>query len=148
MKTGDSFWKSGHLPTLISAFLYFDVSFMIRVLLGALGNYAAAALQINAAQKGLMTAIPLLSGSLLPLLFGQLTDRIAPKKTGCLGMAATMLPLFGGWLWADSIGRIYCVGLLPGVAGASFAAALPPASRWYPALQPVTTISTTPNVFS
>lgn len=121
---------------------------MIRVLLGALGNYAAAALQINAAQKGLMTAIPLLSGSLLPLLFGQLTDRIAPKKTGCLGMAATMLPLFGGWLWADSIGRIYCVGLLPGVAGASFAAALPPASRWYPALQPVTTISTTPNVFS
>lgn len=133
MKTENSFWKSGHLPTLFSAFLYFDVSFMIWVLLGALGNYAATDLQLNPAQKGLMTAIPLLGGSILRLVFGQLTDRIGPKKTGCIGMAATLLPLLGGWLWADSIGEVYCVGLLLGVAGASFAAALPLASRWYPA---------------
>ncbi len=133
MKTDKSFWKSGHLPTLFSAFLYFDVSFMIWVLLGALGNYVATDLGLNPAQKGLMTAIPLLGGSILRLVFGQLTDRIGPKKTGCVGLAATSLPLLGGWLWADSIGKIYCVGLLLGVAGASFAAALPLASRWYPA---------------
>jgi NNP family nitrate/nitrite transporter-like MFS transporter len=48
-------------------------------------------------------------------------------------MAATLLPLLGGWLWADSFGELLCVGLLLGVAGASFAAALPLASRWYPA---------------
>src|SRR5690349_13050687 len=41
MNTNNSFLKSGHLPTLFSAFLYFDVSFMIWVLLGALGNYVA-----------------------------------------------------------------------------------------------------------
>jgi len=133
MKNDTSFWKTGHLPTLFSAFLYFDVSFMIWVLLGALGNYIAADLNLNPAQKGLMTAIPLLGGSILRLVFGQLTERIGPKKTGCIGMAATLLPLLGGWLWADAIGRIYCVGLLLGVAGASFAAALPLASRWYPA---------------
>ncbi len=133
MKSEKSFWKSGHLPTLFSAFLYFDVSFMIWVLLGALGNYVAADLGLSPAQKGLMTAVPLLGGSILRLVFGQLTDRIGPKKTGCLGLAATILPLLGGWLWADSLGRIYCVGLLLGVAGASFAAALPLASRWYPA---------------
>jgi len=133
MKTENSFWKSGHLPTLFSAFLYFDISFMIWVLLGALGNYVAAGLHLDPAQKGLMTAIPLLGGSILRLVFGQLTDRIGPKKTGCIGMAATLLPLLGGWLWADSIGEVYCVGLLLGVAGASFAAALPLASRWYPA---------------
>ncbi|HEV2435426.1 MAG TPA: nitrate/nitrite transporter [Verrucomicrobiae bacterium] len=132
MKTNTSFWKSGHLPTLFSAFLYFDVSFMIWVMLGALGNYIASDLNLNPAQKGLMTAIPLLGGSILRLVFGQLTDRIGPRKTGCIGLAATLLPLLGGWWWADSIDKVYCIGLLLGVAGASFAAALPLASRWYP----------------
>jgi NNP family nitrate/nitrite transporter-like MFS transporter len=47
-------------------------------------------------------------------------------------MAATLAPLLLGWLWMDSIPRVYLVGLLLGVAGASFAAALPLASRWYP----------------
>jgi MFS transporter, NNP family, nitrate/nitrite transporter len=127
------FVRAGHWPTLLSSFLYFDVSFMIWVLLGALGNYIAADFSLSAAQKGFMTAIPLLGGSILRLVFGQLTDRIGPKRAGCLGLAATILPLLGGWLWADSIGKIYCVGLLLGVAGASFAVALPMASRWYPA---------------
>lgn len=132
MKTNLSFWKSGHLPTLFSSFLYFDVSFMIWVLLGALGNYVASDLHLNPAQKGLMTAIPLLGGSILRLVFGQLTDRIGPRKAGCIGLALTALPLLGGWLWADSIDKVYLVGLLLGVAGASFAVALPMASRWYP----------------
>lgn len=132
IKTNLSFWKSGHLPTLFSAFLYFDVSFMIWVLLGALGNYVAGDLHLNPAQKGLMTAIPLLGGSILRLVFGQLTDRIGPRKTGCIGLTLTLLPLLGGWLWADSISKVYLVGLLLGVAGASFAVALPMASRWYP----------------
>lgn len=132
MKTNQSFWKSGHLPTLFSAFLYFDVSFMIWVMLGALGNYVAGDLHLNAAQKGMMTAIPLLGGSILRLVFGQLTDRIGPRKTGCIGLSLTLLPLLGGWLWADSLGKIFAIGLLLGVAGASFAVALPMASRWYP----------------
>lgn len=132
MTKSSSFWRAGHTPTLLSAFLYFDVSFMIWVLLGALGNYIATDLGLSPAQKGLMTAIPLLGGALLRLLFGQLTDTIGPKKAGCLGLALTFVPLLGGWLWADSIGQVYCVGLLLGVAGASFAVALPMASRWYP----------------
>lgn len=132
MKNNTSFWKAGHLPTLYSAFLYFDVSFMVWVLLGALGNYVSSDLHLNAAQKGLMTAIPLLGGSILRIVFGQLTDRIGPRKAGSLGLALTLLPLLGGWLWADSLPKVCLVGLLLGVAGASFAVALPMASRWYP----------------
>ena len=30
------FLKAGHLPTLVAAFLYFDISFMVWVLLGPL----------------------------------------------------------------------------------------------------------------
>ncbi|MBI3876357.1 MAG: NarK/NasA family nitrate transporter [Verrucomicrobia bacterium] len=133
MQSEKTFLKSGHWPTLLSAFLYFDVSFIVWVLLGALGNHIAGEFNLTPAQKGLMTAIPLLGGSILRLLFGYLTDRIGPKKTGCIGLALTFVPLLGGWLWADSLEKVYLVGLLLGVAGASFAVALPMASRWYPA---------------
>src|SRR5204862_4049962 len=37
-----------------------------------------------------------------------------------------------GWLWADTFAKLLVVGLFLGVAGASFAVALPLASRWYP----------------
>ena len=80
-----------------------------------------------------MVAVPLLGGALLRLALGLLTDRIGARRTGILGMALTTLPLLLGWLWADSFDRLLLVGLLLGVAGASFAAALPLASRWYPA---------------
>lgn len=133
MKNDPSFWKTGHWPTLVSAFLYFDVSFMVWVLLGALGNFVASECHLLPAQKGLVTAVPLLGGSLLRIVFGQLADRIGAKRMGILGLGATLIPLLGGWLWADSLAKVYLVGLLLGVAGASFAVALPLASRWYPA---------------
>src|SRR5438552_270027 len=132
MRTTKSFWRAGHFPTLVSAFLYFDVSFMVWALLGALGNYVAADFGLSPAQKGLMTAIPLLGGTLMRLIFGHLTRRIGPKNAGCLGLALTLAPLMAGWQWADSLGSLYLVGFQLGAAGASFAAALSLASRWYP----------------
>src|SRR5207244_5992914 len=54
------------------------------------------------------------------------------RKTGLIGLTLPLLPLLLGWLWADSFSKLLLVGLLLGVAGASFAAALPLASRWYP----------------
>ncbi len=133
MTTDKSFWKAGHVPTLLSSFLYFDMSFMIWVLLGALGNYIAGDLGLSPTQKGLMTALPLLGGAALRLVLGALTDTIGGRKTGLIGMGLTVIPLFLGWLWAEWLSQIYLIGLLLGVAGASFAVALPLASRWYPA---------------
>src|SRR5262249_37786457 len=46
--------------------------------------------------------------------------------------ALTLVPLLMGWLWSDGYLEVLLVGLLLGVAGASFAVALPLASRWYP----------------
>jgi NNP family nitrate/nitrite transporter-like MFS transporter len=132
MSTNRSFWRSGHWPTLLGAFLYFDVSFMIWVLLGALGNHIAGQFGLGPAQKGLMTAVPILSGSLLRLAFGAIADAFGAKRTALLGMAITLAPLLAGWLWAESIREVYLVGVLLGVAGASFAVAMPMASRCYP----------------
>jgi MFS transporter, NNP family, nitrate/nitrite transporter len=124
--------KSGHAPSLFASFLYFDVSFMIWVILGALGVYITKDFGLSPAQKGMIVAIPILGGSFFRLVLGVLTDRIGPKKTSIIGMTVTMIPLLWGWLFGTTLTEIYFIGILLGVAGASFAAALPMASRWYP----------------
>src|SRR5882724_9276037 len=58
------FLQAGHFPTLMAAFLYFDVSFMVWVLLGPLAPFLGEQMHLTATQKGLLTAIPLLGGSL------------------------------------------------------------------------------------
>jgi NNP family nitrate/nitrite transporter-like MFS transporter len=126
------FKRAGHPPTLLSAFLYFDVSFMIWVLLGPLGTYISESLKLGPAEKGLLTAVPLLGGSFFRLILGPLADRFGGRRVGLAGMALTLLPLMLGWLWADTLPKLWLVGLLLGVGGASFAVALPMASRWYP----------------
>ncbi|WP_458352195.1 nitrate/nitrite transporter [Peribacillus frigoritolerans] len=124
--------KSGHAPSLLASFLYFDISFMIWVLLGALGVYITKDFGLSPAEKGLIVAIPILGGSFFRIVLGFLTDRIGPRKTAIGGMIVTMIPLFWGWLFGESLAELYLIGILLGVAGASFAAALPMASRWYP----------------
>lgn len=128
-----TFWKSGHTPTLLSAFLYFDMSFMVWVMLGPLGVQIAKALSLDAGQKGLMVATPVLAGALLRIVMGVLVDHVKPKKAGIIGQVIVISAL--GWAWlADihSFQQILLLGMLLGFAGASFAVALPLASRWYP----------------
>jgi MFS transporter, NNP family, nitrate/nitrite transporter len=54
------FRKAGHAPTLAAAFLYFDVSFMIWVILGPLAPFLTHTLNLTTTQTGILTAIPLL----------------------------------------------------------------------------------------
>ncbi|MEW6325050.1 MAG: nitrate/nitrite transporter [Nitrospirota bacterium] len=124
--------RSGHPGSLFAAFLYFDISFMVWVLLGPLAVYISKEMALTATQKGLLVALPLLSGALLRVPAGILTDRIGPKKAGIIGMLLTIIPLLWGWRFAEGLADVAAVGLLLGVAGASFAVALPLASRWYP----------------
>jgi MFS transporter, NNP family, nitrate/nitrite transporter len=125
--------SAGHLPTLLSAFVYFTVSCMAWMMVGALANSIIPDLgQLSDSRKGLMVAVPVLGGALLRLIVGPLADHVGAKKTALVGLALTLVPLLMGWLWADSYLKVLLVGLLLGVAGASFAAALPLASRWYP----------------
>ena len=126
------FWTSGHRPTLIAAFLYFDVAFMVWVLLGPLAPIISKELHLSPAQKGLMVAVPTLSGAILRLLNGLLVDRIGPKKTGAIGQLIVIGGLLSGYLLGvTSFGGTLAIGVVLGFAGASFAVALPLASRWY-----------------
>jgi NNP family nitrate/nitrite transporter-like MFS transporter len=127
------FLKAGHLPTLLSAFFYFDMSFMVWVLLGALAVQMSAELALNPAQKGFMVALPVLAGALLRVVFGILVDRLKPKRAGVIGQLIVIAGLATAWLVGiKSYQGTLLLGLVLGVAGASFAVALPLASRWYP----------------
>ena len=131
MKT--SFLKSGHWPTLFAAFLYFDLSFMVWVLLGPLGVQIASDLGLTAAQKGLMVATPVLAGALLRLVMGIMVDHFKPKLAGAIGQVIVIGALMTAWfVGIHSYDELLILGVALGVAGASFAVALPLASRWYP----------------
>lgn len=124
--------QNGHAPSLFASFLYFDISFMIWVMLGALGVYITEDFNLSPSEKGMIVAIPILAGSFFRLVLGVLTDRIGPRQTAIGGMLVSMIPLFWGWLFGNSMTELYFIGILLGVAGASFSVALPMASRWYP----------------
>src|SRR5262249_17447867 len=100
------FMKAGHTPSLLSAFLYFDTSFMVWVLLGALANSIAPEFELDDAQRGLMVAVPLLGGAILRVVLGLFTDHIGAKRTGIIGLVLTLIPLLLGWLWVDSYSKM------------------------------------------
>ena len=127
------FLRAGHVPTLVAAFLYFDVSFMVWVMLGPLAIFISKDLHLSPAQKGLMVATPVLAGAALRIVNGVLSDYLKPRLTGIIMQAVVILGLIAAWLLSvDSFGEVLALGIVLGVAGASFAIALPLASYWYP----------------
>ncbi|KQQ60087.1 MFS transporter [Pseudomonas sp. Leaf127] len=128
-----SFWKAGHRPTLFAAFLYFDLSFMVWYLLGPMAVQIAADLQLTTQQRGLMVATPILAGAVLRFVMGMLADQLSPKTAGIIGQVIVIVALFVAWqLGIHTYEQALLLGLFLGMAGASFAVALPLASQWYP----------------
>jgi len=129
----NEFKKAGHWPTLLAAFLYFDIGFMAWTSLGPLMVYIAKDMGLTVDEKFTLVAIPVLSGAVLRIPLGLLADLIGPKLTGILAQAFVMLG--AAIVWQFGLGNKLSVelfGLVLGVGGASFAVALPQAGRWYP----------------
>jgi NNP family nitrate/nitrite transporter-like MFS transporter len=118
--------------TLLACFLHFDFSFMLWVLIGALGIPLAEAAHLSPAQKGFVVAVPILAGSLMRIVVGVLTDRFGGKRVGVALLAFLFVPLALAWQVTPSLPALVAIGAMLGFAGASFAVALPLASRWFP----------------
>lgn len=112
--------------------MHFEVSFVVWLLIGALGVLIAEEFRLTATQKGFLVAVPLLGGALLRVPVGLWSDRYGAKPTGLAILVCELIALLWGWLGAATFRELLGVGLVLGVAGASFAAALPLASRVYP----------------
>src|SRR6185503_12256873 len=93
-----AFLKAGHLPTLIACFLYFDLSFMVWVLLGPMAVLIAEDLHLSAGQKGLMVAVPVLAGAVLRIFNGILVGQLQPRLTGIIMQLVVIAGLICAWL--------------------------------------------------
>src|ERR1700682_3523544 len=117
-----AFFRSGNTPTLFAAFLYFDISFMVWVMLGPLGVQIATDLKLDNAQKGVMVAVPVLAGAVMRVILRVMVDYLKPKRAGLMAQVIVLVGLLAIWLMGiHSFAGVLLAGVILGVAGASFA---------------------------
>jgi NNP family nitrate/nitrite transporter-like MFS transporter len=127
-----AFLKSGHPPTLFSAFLYFDFSFAVWVLNGAMAPFISEQFHLTPAEIGLMVSIPTLAGAVMRFPLGVLSQYIGRKNAAIVEMSAIVLALIYGYFFVHTFRDVLAMGILLGIAGASFGVALSLGSGWFP----------------
>jgi len=124
--------KSGHWPSLAGAWLHLTVSFMVWLLVGAMSIPLMAALQLSDEEIAWLVSLPLLGGAVWRMVAGWSADRLGARPTAVAILVMEFLVLCWGWLGVTGYGEALVFSTCLGVAGASFAVALPTASRAYP----------------
>lgn len=132
MASAKLFLKSGHPATLLAAFLYFDFSFAIWVLNGAMGPFITQQFHLTPAQTGLMIATPTMAGALMRFPLGVVSQYIGRKNAAIVEMSAIILALMYGFFFVKTFHDVIAMGVLLGMAGASFGVALSLGSGWFP----------------
>ncbi len=127
-----TFLRSGHWPTLAASFLYFDFCFAIWVLNGAMAPFISESFGLNAAQKGFMVSVPILAGALMRFPLGVLAQYIGRKNAAMVEMGLIIVALAFGFLFVKTYDNVLAMGVLLGIAGASFGVALSLGSGWFP----------------
>jgi NNP family nitrate/nitrite transporter-like MFS transporter len=124
--------QAGHWPTLLAAFLYFDFCFAIWVLNGAMAPFISESFALTPAQKGFMVSVPILAGALIRFPLGVLAQYVGRKNAAMVEMGLIVLALAYGSAFVDSYSQVIAMGVLLGIAGASFGVALSLGGGWYP----------------
>ena len=127
-----TFLKSGHAPTLFASFLYFDFCFAIWVLNGAMAPFISEEFHLTDAQKGFMISVPILAGAIMRFPLGVLSQYIGRKKAALTEMTLIMAAMVFGYTMVDTYSDVLAMGVLLGIAGASFGVALSLGSGWFP----------------
>jgi NNP family nitrate/nitrite transporter-like MFS transporter len=111
--------------------LAFTVCFMVWMMFGVIGIPIKKQLGLNATEFGLLTAMPVLTGSLVRVPLGIWTDRYGGRIVMALLMAATVPAI---WLmaYATQYWHFLVIGLFVGLAGGSFSVGTPYVARWFP----------------
>lgn len=126
------FHRSGHAPTLWASFLYFAFSCGIWVINGAMAPFISETYQLTPAQKGVMLSIPIFAGALMRFPLGVLAQYIGRKNATLVEMGGIVLAMGFGYLFVDSYHGLLAMGVLLGIAGASFGVALSLGSGSFP----------------
>ena len=119
------------VAVLIVSTLAFTVCFMVWMMFGVIGIPIRKTLGLNATEFGLLTATPVLTGSLIRVPLGIWTDRYGGRVVMALLMVATVPAI---WLmsYATAYWHFLVIGLFVGLAGGSFSVGTPYVARWFP----------------
>ena len=118
------------LSVLIVSTLAFTVCFMAWMMFGVIGIPIRKTLGLNATEFGILTATPVLTGSLIRVPLGMWTDKYGGRIVMFLLMLSTVVPI---WLisYATQFWQFLVLGLFVGLAGGSFSVGTPYVARWF-----------------
>lgn len=128
-----TFLRAGHAPTLFAAFLYFAFSCCIWVLNGAMAPFISEAYALTPAEQGLMLSVPIIAGALMRFPLGVLAQYIGRKNATLVEMGLIAVALLFGLFAVQDFGDLLAMGVLLGIAGASFGVALSLGAGSFPA---------------
>jgi MFS transporter, NNP family, nitrate/nitrite transporter len=128
-----TFLKSGHSPSLLAAFVYFTYCCGVWVTNGAMAPFIKEALQLSPSQIGLMLSIPIFAGAIMRFPLGILAQYIGRKNATLVEMGGIAIALMYGYFVVETFNDMLAMGVLLGIAGASFGVALSLGSGSFPA---------------
>jgi len=126
------FLKAGHSPTLFASFLYFMFSCGIWVLNGGMAPFIVEDLHLTQAEKGLMLSVPIFAGALMRFPLGILAQYVGRKTATMVEMVGIMIAMLYGYFFVHTFSNLLAMGVLLGIAGASFGVALSLGSGSFP----------------
>ena len=123
--------KGQALSVLMVSTLAFTVCFMVWMMFGVIGIPIKKVLGLNATEFGLLTATPVLTGSLIRVPLGIWTDKYGGRIVMTILMALTVPAI---WLmsYATAYWHFLVIGLFVGLAGGAFSVGTPYVARWFP----------------
>ncbi|HEX5362556.1 MAG TPA: MFS transporter, partial [Fluviicoccus sp.] len=103
---------------------------MVWMMFGVIGIPIKKMLDLNATEFGLLTATPVLTGSLSRIFLGAWTDRYGGRIVLFLIMLTCVIPI---WMigYATEYWQFLVLGLFVGLAGGSFSVGTPYVARWF-----------------
>jgi NNP family nitrate/nitrite transporter-like MFS transporter len=122
--------KAQQWSVAIMSTIAFTVCFAIWMMFAVIGIPIKKMLDLNATQFGLLTATPVLTGSLIRVPLGMWTDKYGGRIVFFLLMISTVIPI---WLltYATAYWHFLVLGLFVGLAGGSFSVGTPYVARWF-----------------
>lgn len=119
------------ISVLTMSTLAFSACFAVWVIFSIIGIPIKEELGLNETQFGILVAMPILSGAILRLPVGILTDRYGGRKVFAILLLTVIPPLYLVG-YATQYWQFLVLGLFVGVAGASFAVGVTYTAKWFP----------------
>lgn len=121
------------LRVLTLATAGFTLFFAVWVMFAIVGIPLRKELGLDDGEFALLVAIPILTGSLLRVPIGILTDRLGGRIVYTALLLVTAVPTFLV-CWAHGYATLVVLAFFVGLAGTSFAVGIAWVSAWYPAV--------------